>query len=120
MEKEYQMYEGKTMQKAMDKLLADGAKPAFKTIKEAWKYKQKHSPNKWIGLPFYFCRGEIKRLTLKQCKNLQKIYDDEGRVLWLDGSSSGLYGSNDLDLSGRWFGVKNVRNKKRMEENKHE
>lgn len=107
MKKTYQIYEGSNLQEAMNNLLADGAKPAFKTLKEAWDWKQKNSPDKWINTGTYFYKGDIKPLTLKQCMNIKELYDKGGRLLFLGNcDGSGLYGDYEVSYDGRFVGVK--------------
>lgn len=109
MKKTYKIYEGNTLQEAMDKLLADGARPAFKTLRQAWRWKRQNSLYSWIEAGLYFQFGFIKPLTIAQCENLQKLYDRGGRLLFL-GSDLNL-GLSVMGGIGRFVGVK-LRRKK--------
>ena len=114
MKKHYKIFEGETVQEAFNKMLDEGYEPAFKTLKEAWKWKQENSPNDWVDIGFYFLRGKIKRLTLDQCRNLNNLFEQGGRLVFM--GYAVLHSGNYINNSGRCVGVRIIKeNKKGVE-----
>jgi len=106
--KHYKIFEGNTLQEAMDRCLEEGYFPVT-DLKKAWDMKWKLSPDKWIDTGIVFQKGIIRKLTRKEAKDLKKLYKNKGHLLFvgLDNLNSILLGCNYLDYNGRFFGVKN-------------
>lgn len=108
MEKRTKIFEGDTVLNCLKQLLKEGYRPA--TIQETWKARtEKKIPNKWYDTGTIFKVGEFKfrKATLKELKNIEKMYEKGWRLAFLGYYYDGnyLYGNVNLYISGRFFGV---------------
>ena len=103
--KKYKIFEGNNLQEDMDKCLEEGYFP-ITDLKKAWDMKQKLSPHKWIDTGVVFQEGVIRKLTMEEAKDLKKLYENKGRLLFV-GSYGILVGYSDLYYGGRFLGVRN-------------
>jgi hypothetical protein len=114
MKQTYKLFEGSNLQEAMDKCLKAGYFP-ITDLKKAYELKKKYSPDRWIDIGIVYQNGVIRPLKRSEARDLKKLYENKGCLLFL-GFISNYYnllvGSNLLDISGRFFGVK-VRGKKK-------
>jgi len=105
--KKYKIFEGNNLQEDMDRCLEEGYFP-ITDLKKAWDMKQKLSPHKWIDTGVVFQEGVIRKLTMEEAKDLKKLYENKGRLLFTGYSDDcGLGGDGSLSLSGRFLGVRN-------------
>jgi len=106
--KQYKIFEGNTLQEAMDKLLKAGYFPVT-NLKEAWDKKQELIPDGEIDTGVVvFQKGIIRKLAPEEAKDLKKLYANNGRLLFVGYNLSGFdgYGSLLLDDNARFLGVK--------------
>ena len=107
MKKEFRVFEGKTLQEAMDKLLNAGFKPL--SLKETFEYRKRtKQKDDWFDTgSCYDGKGNIRKATLKELRDLKRFYAMGGRLLFLSIDYFGLIGYFDLYYDGRFVGVKN-------------
>jgi hypothetical protein len=105
-DKEYRVFEGKTLQEAMNRLLKAGFRPL--TLKETFDYRKRTGQKgEWFDTATcYDGNGNIREAVLKELKNLKGFYSKGGRLLFLgDYVIIGLDGC--LYDDARFVGVKN-------------
>ena len=99
------------MRKALKNCLNKGYMPA--SYEEIFKLKKqgKIEENRWYDSSTLIYNGKIGKATLKQLKNIENIYEEKGRLLYVgyDGDGS-LYGDYYLDYDGCFVGVRRRKN----------
>src|SRR3990167_2709657 len=100
------IFEGETLQKAATACLDAGYDIA--TLKEVWDLREAGKiPSQFYDVATVFLRGEVQNATVKQLMNLEKLYGEDGRVLFLGSNHNDYLNANsNLNYSGRFLGVR--------------
>lgn len=103
--KQIRIFEG-TVESALKDCLTAGFFPA--DLGTVWKLRESGKiENKWYDTSTAFIKGEIRKATLKELKNIKDFYEKGGRVLFLGSNSNiGLNRNFNLNFIGRFVGVK--------------
>ena len=108
MVKKYKLFEGGTLQEAMNKLLEEGFFPVTDLF-ELSKWREKNSQD-WVDSGIVWDGEKHRAITLAECKDLKKIYSKGGRLLFLgDLYDYELSGYNNLYNNGRFLGVQETK-----------
>lgn len=67
--------------------------------------KEGKIPDQWYDTSWIELDGVRRKATLKELKDIEKVYENGGRVLFLYNNFSGLIGHGYLINSGRFVGV---------------
>jgi hypothetical protein len=102
----FKIFEGGKLKEEMKRCVEEGYFPA--TISQIGKLiKSKKIPKQGYDTGNVIQDYKIRKITKKECFDLQKAYDDGVRVLFVGYyGSSGLSGDYDIDNYGRVLGVK--------------
>ena len=98
------IFEALTIKEALKSLLKEGYFPA--TLKQVYDLRELRKIRE-IGYDTstLYLEGEIQTITKEQLKNIEKIYQRGGRLLFLSSDYNGLNGDSNLDNKGRFVGV---------------
>lgn len=106
-EKDIEIFEADTVKEALKNCLEAGYFPA--DIEEVYRFKEEGTipKDKGYDTSTLWYKGKLRKAMLQELKNIEEIYKEKGRLLFLGGTySSDLGGSDDLDLGGCFCGVK--------------
>jgi len=104
------IFENENVRARLKKCLEEGYFPA--TVKQIYDLKQKGKidKNKGCDTSTLYFKGMIRTATKKELKNIEKIYEQNGRLLYVNinewNCNNGLGGDDGLGNVGRFVGVK--------------
>lgn len=105
---EFEIIESFSVVRCIKTLVKKKLRPA--TIQEVWKLsKERKIPKKFYDTGTLWYKGDFSQVTLEQLKNIEQIYADVGRLLFLDNDYMGFGGVSDLNYSGRFVGIRDRR-----------
>ena len=91
------IFDGSTVEEELRRLLEAGYRPA--TMEEVWKLRKENKiPNQWYDTGTIFIGGNVRKATMKELKDIRKVYEKGGRLLFL--------GYDGFDSYGRFVGVR--------------
>ena len=109
--KEYKVFEGDTLQKALNKLFSEGYEVA--SMKKVWELRENEKiPEEYYETNMIFQKGEIREAIKQEMLDLESLYNDGGRLIFLIDNYDGLGANSDLDDDGHFVGVRDIQQNK--------
>lgn len=108
--KTYKIFKGKTLQEAMNKLLDEGYTPLDSG--ETYDFRAENNrEDELFDTASIIQKGRVRRATIEELRDIKKLYDNKGRLVFLLSDSHGLDGYNSINSDGRFPGVKEITEK---------
>ena len=103
-EKEIRIFEASTVLQAIKDMLKEGFLPM--SYEEVYKWKITNKDDRWLDTGTLVYKGKIKTMTRKDLLNIEEIYNNYGRLLFVGNYFHLILGGLDsLDGGGRFVGV---------------